>query len=91
LLFEACARGDFKEAERLRSDFIPLEDLRDLWGPAKVLHTAVELAGIAQTGAVPPYVSLLAREQMERLAPVAQALLQQNSLITHEPVEAASH
>lgn len=91
LLFEACARGDFKEAERLRSDFIPLEDLRDAWGPARVLHTAVELAGIVQTGAVPPYVSLLGREQMERLAPVAQALLQRNSLIAREPAQAASH
>src|ERR1700730_14476813 len=89
LLFEACARGDFKEAERLRSDFIPLEDLRDAWGPAKVLHSAVELAGIAQTGAVPPYVSLLARERMEKLSPVAEALLQRNSLIARGLAEAA--
>jgi dihydrodipicolinate synthase/N-acetylneuraminate lyase len=91
LLFAACDRRDFKEAERLRSEFIPLEDLRDAWGPARVLHAAVELAGIAQTGAVPPYVSLLARAQMERLSPVAQALLQRNSLIAGELSDAASH
>ena len=29
---------------------MPLEDLRDAWGPARVLHTRTELAGIAATG-----------------------------------------
>jgi dihydrodipicolinate synthase/N-acetylneuraminate lyase len=74
LLFEACAQRDFDQAERWRSDFIPLEDLRDRWGPAKVLHSAVELAGIARTGAVPPYLSLLSSEQLEILSPVARNL-----------------
>lgn len=91
MLFAACAQKDFKTAESLRQDFIPLEDLRDAWGPARVLHAAVELAGISQTGAVPPYVSSLDREQMEELSPVAQTLLQRNSLIARGPAEAASH
>lgn len=73
-LFEACNKGDFDQAEHWRSKFIPLEDLRDRWGPAKVLHSAVELAGIARTGPVPPYLSLLSSEQMEVLAPVARKL-----------------
>src|SRR5207302_4162741 len=46
MLFEACVQGDFKKAEELRAHFIPLEDLRDAWNPAKLLHLATELAGI---------------------------------------------
>ena len=89
LLFEACAEGDFKRAERLRSAFIPLEDLRDKWGPAQVLHAAVELAGIARTGPVPPFLSPPTQEQLERISPVAQTLLRQNALMGRELAETA--
>jgi dihydrodipicolinate synthase/N-acetylneuraminate lyase len=84
MLFEACARGDFAAAEGVRAQFIPLEDLRDEWNPAKVLHAAMELAGIAATGPVPPYLSALSAGQQERLAPVARALLERNSLAMTE-------
>ncbi len=77
-LFEACAAGDFEQAEILRAHFLPLEDLRDAWSPAKVLHFATEGAGIARTGAVPPYLSDLSVGQQERLAPVARALSERN-------------
>jgi dihydrodipicolinate synthase/N-acetylneuraminate lyase len=73
-LFEACARGDFEAAEKLRAEFLPLEDLRDAWGPARVLHHATELAGVARTGPIPPFVSALSAEQIEQLRPVAEAL-----------------
>jgi len=73
-LFEACARGDFAQAETLREPFIPHEDLRDAWGPAKVLHHSTELAGIAQTGPLPPYISALPTGRLQELAPIAQAL-----------------
>ena len=43
----ACRAGDYAEAERIRSRFLDLEDIRDAWGPARVLHHALELAGIA--------------------------------------------
>ena len=33
--------------KRFARAFMPLEDLRDAWGPARVLHHATELAGIA--------------------------------------------
>jgi dihydrodipicolinate synthase/N-acetylneuraminate lyase len=75
MLFEACRRGEFEAAESLRSRFIPLEDLRDEYSPAKVLHFATELAGIARTGPVPPYVSDLTAEQLERVKPVARELV----------------
>jgi dihydrodipicolinate synthase/N-acetylneuraminate lyase len=84
LLFEACRRNDFEAAERLRARFIPLEDLRDAWSPAKVLHHATELAGIARTGALPPYLSALSDEQQQRLSPVAQNLTGENSRIDHQ-------
>jgi dihydrodipicolinate synthase/N-acetylneuraminate lyase len=73
-LFAACARGDFDQAEKLRAEFLPLEDLRDAWGPARVLHAAVDQAGMARTGGIPPFVSALSSPQIEELAPVARRL-----------------
>lgn len=75
MLFEACQREDFDAAANLREKFLPLEDLRDAWGPARVLHYATELAGIAKTGSIPPYISRLNDEQLEQLAPIAQRLV----------------
>jgi len=74
-LFEACARGDFAEAEKLREIFIPHEDLRDAWSPAKVLHYSTEFAGIAKTGPPPPFLSPLSAERLAELTPVAQKLI----------------
>jgi dihydrodipicolinate synthase/N-acetylneuraminate lyase len=74
-LFSACQNRDDTEAERLRSLFLALEDLRDAWGPARVLHHSLELAGIARTGPIPPFTSELSSEQQSRLLPVAQELL----------------
>ncbi|MFZ4793459.1 MAG: dihydrodipicolinate synthase family protein [Blastocatellia bacterium] len=74
LIHEACVAGDFATAERLRENFIPLEDLRDAWSPARVLHQAVELAGIAATGPIPPFLSMLNDHQVTQLAPVAREL-----------------
>ena len=74
-LFAAAAAGEWARAAECRAAFMPLEDLRDLWGPARVLHHATELAGIASTGPIPPYVSPLSSDQLQQLAPVARALL----------------
>ena len=73
-LFAACQRGDRGAAENLRANFLPLEDLRDAWGPAPVLHAAVEAAGIAETGPLPPFVSNLSAQRFEAVKPVAQTL-----------------
>lgn len=77
-LFAACGMKDYAQAEMLRAAFLPLEDLRDLWGPARVLHAATELAGIAQTGPIAPYVTELSIDQAASLAPVAGALFDLN-------------
>jgi dihydrodipicolinate synthase/N-acetylneuraminate lyase len=73
-LYQACLEHSWTEAEGIRARFMPLEDLRDAWGPARVLHHATELAGIAPTGPILPYVSPLNRQQLDQLRPVAQAL-----------------
>lgn len=73
-LYRACLEHSWNEAEAIRSRFIPLEDLRDAWGPARVLHHATELAGIASTGPILPYVSPLNSQQLDQLRPVARAL-----------------
>jgi dihydrodipicolinate synthase/N-acetylneuraminate lyase len=78
-IFAACQAQDWDRAEQRRAHFMPLEDLRDRWGPARVLHHATELSGIAPTGAIPPYVSPLDRSQLDRLAPVARALREQRA------------
>ncbi|HEY6804256.1 MAG TPA: dihydrodipicolinate synthase family protein [Pyrinomonadaceae bacterium] len=70
-LFEALSRKDYSSAEELREKFIPLEDLRDAWGPARVLHHATALAGIAPTGPVPPYVSELTADKIQGLEKAA--------------------
>lgn len=73
-IFECCERGDFAGAALIRELFLPLEDLRDAWGPARVLHAAMGLAGIAKTGPILPFVSGLRADQMAELEPVARAL-----------------
>src|SRR5262249_43676031 len=78
-LLEACSQKNYERAERLRALFLPLEDLRDEWGPPRVIHAAVALAGIAETGRIPPFVSDLSAAQKERLRPVAKELLSRDS------------
>ena len=72
--FAAAGAGDWARASELRGAFMPLEDLRDEWGPARVLHHATEAAGIAPTGPIPPYVSPLSGQQITHLTPVARTL-----------------
>jgi len=77
--FNAAAAKHWDAASALRAEFMPLEDLRDAWGPARVLHHATELAGIAPTGPIPPYVSSLSAERLETLSPVARRLRERNA------------
>jgi 4-hydroxy-tetrahydrodipicolinate synthase len=56
-LLRAIKRGDLAEAKRIRALFIPLEDQRDRHSPLRVLHDAVRLAGISNTGPMQPYLT----------------------------------
>jgi dihydrodipicolinate synthase/N-acetylneuraminate lyase len=78
-LLMACGDGNWTTAESLRAEFMPLEDVRDAWGPARVLHHATELAGIASTGPIPPFVSPLNTNQLSELAPVARGLRERDA------------
>jgi dihydrodipicolinate synthase/N-acetylneuraminate lyase len=78
-LFVAAERQEWGKAEACRELFMALEDLRDAWGPARVLHHASELAGIAPSGPIPPYVSMLAAAQVARLAPIATTLREKDA------------
>ncbi len=78
-LLDACYAEAWGKAEALWAEFAAHEDLRDAWGPARVLHQATELSGVAKTGPIPPFVSALSPAQVEALAPVARALVEKNA------------
>lgn len=79
-LWEACERGHLHEAEEIRACYLAHEELRDAWGPARVLHAATAAAGIAATGLIPPFVTALTESQVARLAPVVRSLVDKNRL-----------
>jgi dihydrodipicolinate synthase/N-acetylneuraminate lyase len=87
-LFEACAARDWAAAEELRGAFLPLEDQRDAWGPARVLHAAMDLAGVAATGSIPPFVSPIPQRQRAELEPTARGLLARERARAGEPARA---
>jgi len=69
----AIHREDYAEAEAIRAQFEPLEDQRNSHGPIPVLHHAVQLAGVADTG---PFLPLLAPLADERLPAIKQEALE---------------
>jgi dihydrodipicolinate synthase/N-acetylneuraminate lyase len=69
---------EYELAETLRKWFCPLEDLRNGINPIKVLHRAVELAGIANTGPIQP---LLSDVTSEDAAKIQSALQQMQSTV----------
>jgi len=73
----AIRKGDFAEAERIRLEFSPLENLRNAHGPIPVLHHAVALAGIAETGTQLPLMADLDSDLMEPIGNAATALMAQ--------------
>lgn len=74
---DALAAGDTATAARLRELFIPLEDLRDGISPIRVMHVAVRLGGIADTGPMMPFLSNIEDpDQLARIEAAARALRQ---------------
>lgn len=63
-LLQALKAGDGKRAAALREKFLPLEDLRDAHSPLRVLHAAVALSGVADTGPLLPFLSNLTDKTM---------------------------
>jgi dihydrodipicolinate synthase/N-acetylneuraminate lyase len=77
-LLDLLKRKRYDEAEAVRAAFLPLEDARDDISPIRVLHDAVMLAGVADTGPMLPLLSGLSPDQRARVAPVATTLLERD-------------
>lgn len=56
-MLHAIQAADYDTAESIRKWFLPLEDLRNEYSPIRVLHHAVQEAGIANTGELLPMLS----------------------------------
>jgi dihydrodipicolinate synthase/N-acetylneuraminate lyase len=74
----AIHREDYAEAEAIRAQFEPLEDQRNSHGPIPVLHHAVQLAGVADTGPFLPLLAPLADESLPAIKQAALELLARN-------------
>ena len=74
-MMHAIQDGDFDKAEEIRKWFLPLEDLRNGISPIRVLHHAVQEAGIAKTGPLQPFLSELPKNQIEQIAKAANAMV----------------
>lgn len=74
-MLEAIVAGDLETAEALRQGFRSLEDLRNEINPVRVLHEAVALAGIANTGPALPLLSELDAGDRDRVKTAAVELL----------------
>ncbi len=74
-LLKAICDGDYDKAEAIRKIFLPLENLRNEVNPIRVLHEAVALAGIAETGKHLPLLSGLTETTGDRVKIVARELL----------------
>ncbi|WP_322092542.1 dihydrodipicolinate synthase family protein [Paraburkholderia bannensis] len=75
----ALLDGNYALAEELREKFLPLEDARDNYSPIRVLHSAVEAAGITTTGPIGEFLSVLDDpEQIHETASAATDLVEFN-------------
>ena len=73
-VLRASKAGEWREAERLLEAIIPLETLRNEWGPIRTIHEAVTLSGVADCGPVLPLLSPLDESQRARLAEAVELL-----------------
>lgn len=74
-MLQALRNEDYETAGQIRRTFQPLEDLRNSINPVQVLHAAVALAGIAETGPVIPLLSDVPADARPAIEAAARALL----------------
>src|SRR5436305_3946567 len=74
-MITAIRAKDYARAEAIRQTFRPLEDLRNAINPIRVLHEAVRLAGIADTGPLLPLLTNLEEKHHAKVRDAAKALL----------------
>jgi len=73
-MLKAIDDRDYDRAEQIRHVFEPLESLRNEINPIRVLHEAVALADIADTGPHLPFLSGIASSRRDEVQNVAQNL-----------------
>lgn len=74
-LLKAVEAGNIDRAREIQAIFKPLEDLRNGINPVRVLHEAVKLAGIADTGPALPLLSGISDAETELVKQAALDLL----------------
>jgi dihydrodipicolinate synthase/N-acetylneuraminate lyase len=74
-MLKAIRAQDWSTAEKIRKTFQPLEDLRNAINPIRVLHEAVRLAGISNTGPLLPLLTNLPEENHASVRAAAKTLL----------------
>lgn len=75
-MLRAIQAEQFETAEEIRASFEGLEDLRNGINPIRVLHRAVELAEIAETGPIIPMLGELSAAEVTSIASAALSLKQ---------------
>ena len=75
-MLKAIRGADWPSAEKIRKTFQPLEDLRNAINPIRVLHEAVRLANIANTGPLLPLLTNLPEENHAPVRTAATTLLE---------------
>ncbi|MEM6279434.1 MAG: dihydrodipicolinate synthase family protein [Verrucomicrobiota bacterium] len=74
-LLKAVQAGELERAREIQAIFRPLEDLRNGINPIRVLHEAVRLAGIAETGPALPLLGGITEAEEEQVKTAATDLL----------------
>jgi dihydrodipicolinate synthase/N-acetylneuraminate lyase len=77
-MLDAIRAGEWEKAESIRRSFRPLEDLRNAINPIRVLHEAVRLSGIADTGPLLPLLTNLEESDHAKVRDASAALLKLN-------------
>jgi dihydrodipicolinate synthase/N-acetylneuraminate lyase len=74
-MLKAIRAGDWARADHIRELFLPLENYRVSINPVRVLHEAVRLAGIANTGPLLPLMSNLEESWFPKIREAIKAVL----------------
>ncbi len=80
-MLAAIKQEDYDRAEEIRKQFCGLEDLRNNINPIRVLHRAVELANIADTGPMLPMLGEMTIAETAQIAEASEALLKLPSAV----------
>lgn len=82
-MLNAINASDYETAESIRRVFEALEDHRNSINPIRVLHAAVEAAGIAKTGPLMPLLSPVGESETAMISTAAIELLGKNVPVPH--------